>query len=115
MGRGVFGWGDWGWDEVLVKMTVQLHTSHNLRCEGQVVKMIFFSPWFISPFFNFQDFGVSEQGKKLVQSAKHQPVVSQEQKETPDVHVWEEDDVDSVKVTNDDYNQNIVFLLSNHA
>ena len=80
----------------LVKMTVQLHTGYNLQ--GQVVKMIFFSPWFMSPFLNFQDFGASERGKKPVQAAKGQPVVSRDQKENPDVHVWEEDDVDSVKV-----------------
>ena len=66
------------------------------------VKMIFFSPWSMCLFLNFQDFGASERGKKPVQSAKSQPVVSRDQKENPDVHVWEEDDVDSVKVTADD-------------
>ena len=53
-------------------------------------------------FCNVKDFGASERGKKPVQSTKSQPVVSRDQKENPDVHVWEEDDVDSVKVTTDD-------------
>lgn len=54
----------------------------------------------MSLFLNVQDFGVgaSERGKKPVQSTKSQPVVSRDQKENPDMHVWEEDDVDSVKV-----------------
>ena len=56
----------------------------------------------MSLFLNVQDFGASERGKKPVQSAKGQPVVSRDQKENPDVHVWEEDDVDSVKVTAND-------------
>ena len=83
------------------KITVQLHTSYNLPgCQG--VKMIFFLPWSMSLFLDVQDFGASERGKKPVQSAKGQPVVSRDQKENPDVHVWEEDDVDSVKVTASD-------------
>ena len=63
--------------------------------------MIFSSPWFIFGRLNFQDFRASERGKKQVPSTKGQPVVSKDQKENPDVHVWEEDDVDSVKVTSD--------------
>ena len=87
--------------EVADKITVQLHTSYNLPgCQG--VKMIFFLPWSMSLFLDVQDFGASERGKKPVQSAKGQPVVSRDQKENPDVHVWEEDDVDSVKVTTND-------------
>lgn len=52
----------------------------------------------MSVFLNCQDFGASERGKKPAQLAKGQPVVNRDQKENPDVHVWEEDDVDSVKV-----------------
>ena len=79
-------------------------------------KMIFFSPWSMSLFLNVQDFGASERGKKPVQSAKGQPVVSRDQKENPDVHVWEEDDVDSVKVhVTTDLIQNIVLPCWNHA
>jgi len=63
--------------------------------------MIFSSPCFNFRHLNFQDFGASERGKKPVPSTKGQPVVSRDQKENPDVHVWEEDDVDSVKVTSD--------------
>ena len=64
-------------------------------------------------FCNVKDFGASERGKKPVQSTKSQPVVSRDQKENPDVHVWEEDDVDSVKVTTDDWNpNNLLSMLS---
>ncbi|KAJ7394174.1 hypothetical protein OS493_003854 [Desmophyllum pertusum] len=44
-----------------------------------------------------KDFGASERGNKPVQLAKGQPVANRDQQENPDVHVWEEDDVDSVK------------------
>ena len=77
--------------------------------------MIFFLPWSMSLFLNVQDFGASDRGKKPVQSAKGQPVVSRDQKENLDVHVWEEDDVDSVKVTTNDQNQKIVLPLWNDA
>ena len=73
----------------------------------------FFSPWSMCLFLNVQDFGASERGKKPVQSAKGQPVANRDQKENPDVHVWEEDDVDSVKVTTDDWNpNNLLSMLS---
>lgn len=44
-----------------------------------------------------KDFAASERGKKPLQLGKGQPVGSRDQRENPDVHVWEEDDVDSVK------------------
>ena len=77
-------------------------TSYNLP-KDQVVKMIFFQPLFMSPCHNFQDFGGSERGKKPVQLTKGQPVVSRDKKENADLHVWEEDDVDSVKVTTESH------------
>ena len=45
-----------------------------------------------------KDFGASERGQKPVQLGKGQPVSSRDQQGNPQVHVWEEDDVDSVKV-----------------
>ncbi|XP_078360243.1 uncharacterized protein LOC144644596 [Oculina patagonica] len=44
-----------------------------------------------------KDFGASERGKKPAQLANGQPIVKRDQQENPDVPVWEEDDVDSVK------------------
>ena len=43
-----------------------------------------------------KDFGASERGQKPVQLGKGQPVSSRDQQGNPDV--WQEDDVDSVKV-----------------
>ena len=45
-----------------------------------------------------KDFGASERGQKPIQLGKGQPVSSREQQGNPEVRVWEEDDVDSVKV-----------------
>lgn len=59
--------------------------------------------WIRYSWFSYftKNFGTSERSQKPVQLGKGQPVSSsgsREQRETPDVHVWEEDDVDSVKV-----------------
>ena len=59
--------------------------------------------WIRYAWFSYftKNFGTSERSQKPVQLGKGQPVSSsgsREQRETPDVHVWEEDDVDSVKV-----------------
>ena len=85
----------WGASEI-----VGLHNRYGFSKDKNFA-MIFSSPCFIFCRLNFQDFGASEQGKKQVPSTKGQLVVSRDQKENPDVHVWEEDDVDSVKVTSD--------------
>ena len=49
-------------------------------------------------FLSTKDFGASERGQKPLQLGKGQPVSSRDQQGNPEVRVWEEDDVDSVKV-----------------
>lgn len=44
-----------------------------------------------------KDFGAGDRGNKSVQASKSQSVRNRDKKETLDAHMWDEDDVDSVK------------------
>lgn len=64
---------------------------------------------FMVLFHSNQDFGASERGQNPVQLGKGKSLSN---RETPDVHVWDEDDVDSLKVQYSDSNTVHVALLS---